>query len=109
MNRFLAGGLSFINALAAFVIVLVSTIAGVVSGLHAEDLGEPVVRVLGGGALGLALGVFYASLICGFIATLIGIYAELRTIRQQLHASAQLQSRGGATAGSGSRREPQVL
>lgn len=109
MNRFLAGGLSIINVLAAIVIVLVSTMAGVVSGLHAEGLGEPVVRALGGGALGLAFGVFYACLICGLIATLIGIYAELRTIRQQLHASTQLQPRGGATIGNESRREPQVL
>jgi hypothetical protein len=109
MNRFLASGLGIINVMAAIIIVLLSTMAGIFSGLEASDLGEALARSVAGGTLGLVLGVFWACLICGLIATLIGIYSELRSIRQHLHASNQLPTRGPVTTGSGSRNEPQVL
>ena len=66
MNKFLADALSSVNALIAFLIIVVPAFAAGVSG------GSPLAFVVGGAA-----GLILAILICGTLALLLNIRDEI--------------------------------
>ena len=74
MNKFLADALSSVNALIAFLIIVVPAFAAGVSG------GSPLAFVVGGAA-----GLILAILICGTLALLINIKDELVLANQSLN------------------------
>ena len=66
MNKFLADALSYINALIAFLIIVVPAFAA------GASEGSPLAFVLGGAA-----GLILAILICGTLALLLNIRDEI--------------------------------
>ncbi len=74
INRFLANTLSAINAVVAIAIIGAAAIAG---GEYARDAG----RDFGFGVfVGLIAGLLLATMVCGLLALLLDIRAELREL-----------------------------
>ncbi len=83
MNRFLASGLSSLNGLLAFLLILFGlVVGGTISGVLLESSGGFAVAIVGA-VLGAVAGGVLAILICGFLAILIDMKDTLHRIEEQ--------------------------
>ena len=85
MNRLLIGILDLLNKLLAVVIVVSSTVSGFYGqfGTYAVAIEDPAHRALAT-LIGFVIGVIFAALVSGFLATIINISREMTTIRELL-------------------------
>jgi hypothetical protein len=86
MNWLLIGILDGLNKLLAIVIVASSTVAGYWGhfGTYVVALDDPVERAIAT-AIGFVVGVIFAALVSGFLATVINISREMTAIRHLLN------------------------
>ena len=117
MNAFLARGLGGINIVIALLIVGLATLVGGLDAMKLIKVSSDPDKgwlVFAGAAIGFVAGSFVACLVCGAIAVQIGIYNELRLIRQRLafltntsvNDASDASARPNAGSGSAARHDP---